>query len=84
VTPEEVQNANTRLAGHFLELSPQTREKIARTLGLLPDNYSELGRLELAKQIFILARQNQLLARLWDAVEERHPQGQLQPNPFTT
>lgn len=84
VTPRDLSGANTQLAGHFLELTPQNREDIAKRLGLLPPDYQSLGRIELAKRIFGAARQNHRLADLWTAVEQIHPEGRPLPNPYAT
>lgn len=82
VTPRDLSGANTQLAGHFLELTPQKREDIAKQLGLLPPDYQSLGRIELAKRIFGAARQYHRLADLWTAVEQIHPEGRPLPNPY--
>lgn len=84
VTPRDLSGANTQLAGHFLELTPQKREDIAKQLGLLPPDYQGLGRIELAKRIFGAARQYHRLADLWTAVEQIHPEGRPLPNPYAT
>jgi hypothetical protein len=84
VTPRDLSGANTQLAGHFLELTPQKREDIAKRLGLLPPDYQSLGRIELAKRIFGAARQNCRLADLWTEVERIHPEGTPVPNPYAT
>lgn len=84
VTPRDLSGANTQLAGHFLELTPQKREDIAKRLGLLPPDYQSLGRIELAKRIFGAARQNHRLADLWTEVEQIHPEGTPVPNPYAT
>jgi hypothetical protein len=80
----DLSGANTQLAGHFLELTPQKREDIAKRLGLLPPDYQSLGRIELAKRIFGAARQNCRLADLWTEVERIHPEGTPVPNPYAT
>lgn len=80
--PRDFSGANTQLAGHFLELSPQNREDIAKRLGLLPPDYQSLGRIDLAKQIFGAARKNHRLADLWTAVEQIHPEGRPLANPY--
>lgn len=84
VTPRDLSGANTQLAGHFLELTPQKREDVAKRLGLLPPDYQSLGRIELAKRIFGAARQNCRLADLWTEVERIHPEGTPVPNPYAT
>lgn len=84
VTPRDLAGANTQLAGHFLELTPQKREDVAKRLGLLPPDYQSLGRIELAKRIFGAARQNNRLADLWTEVERIHPEGTPVPNPYAS
>jgi hypothetical protein len=74
--------ANTQLAGHFLALTPQAREDIAKRLDLLPSDFRELGRIELAKRIFVAAGEGHRLADLWSAVEQAHPEGKPFPNPY--
>ncbi len=73
-----------QLAEHFLELAPDQRREIARQLGLLPANHLSLSRIELSQQVFLAANSQRLLASLWTAVEERHPEGKPTPNPFST
>lgn len=84
VTHQNLATANTQLAGHFLELTPQKREDIAKRLGLLPPDYQSISRIELAKRIFGAARQNCRLAALWTEVEQIHPEGTPTPNPYAT
>lgn len=84
VTPLDLSHANTQLAEHFLALTPQAREDIARNLGLLPADFRDLGRIELAKRVFIAAREKRRLADLWTAVEQAHPAGAPVPNPYAT
>lgn len=84
VTPLDLPEANTQLAGHFLALTPQAREDIARKLDLLPADFRDLGRIELAKRIFIAAQESKCLAALWAAVENAHPDGTPLPNPYAT
>lgn len=84
VTPRDLSVANTQLAGHFLELTPQKREDVAKRLGLLPPDYQSLGRIDLAKRIFGAARQHNRLADLWTEVEQIHPEGTPVPNPYAT
>ena len=75
--------ANQRLAGYFLELPPQRREDIARTLELLPDDYTRLGRVDLAKSIFLCARTKGCVAALWvEVVRYRSDGAQSEPNPY--
>jgi len=80
--PIDLAKMNTILAGHFLELTPALREKIAGELGLLPNNHYDIGRIDLAKMIFKNANDNGKLANLWYEVEKAHPEGKPVPNPF--
>jgi len=81
--PMDLAKANTTLAGHFLELTPHLREKVANRLGLLPNNYYDIGRIDLAKHVFKNARDNNLLVELWNEVESHHTEGKPLPNPYS-
>ncbi|HEX8321231.1 hypothetical protein [Longimicrobium sp.] len=72
-----------RLAYHFLTLPHHERVDISVRLGLVRDEDEGVRDRDLFGRFFQRASDEHRLAELWAEVEQRHPDGKPEPNPFT-
>ena len=70
------------LAHRFLSLPFVGRMEVAQALKLLQNEDESLPETERSKRIFVRAKENRLLAQLWNEVEKRHGDGMHPTNPF--
>jgi hypothetical protein len=75
-----VVSPSRKLAYHFLELPRQAQTQIVRDFGLAVEGEEE--RHELFRTLFQRATESGKLGDLWNAVEEMHPKGRPEENPF--
>jgi hypothetical protein len=76
MTPERA------LVYRFFELPHLVRLDIARELNLLHDSDEETQDFKLFEGVFKRAKQDAVLAELWDRIEEEHNDGKHPNNPF--
>jgi hypothetical protein len=76
MTPERA------LVYRFFELPHLVRLDIARELNLLHDSDEESQDFKLFEGVFKRAKQDAVLAELWDRIEEAHNDGKYSRNPF--
>lgn len=75
-------DAKRQLVHHFLTLAHPARVAIAVDLRLTRDEDNGVRDQELVGRYLARAKAAHQLGQLWRAVEERHPQGTPEPNPF--
>lgn len=71
-----------QLVFHFLSLAHTERVAIAVELELAREEDDGVRDVELVKRYLQRAMEENRLRDLWVAVEQRHPDGQADPNPF--
>lgn len=79
---ERIVNRTRRLAFRYSSLPYQVRLEVARALELIDEDERMLPDRELFHRILARAVEGQLLDRLWDEIERRHPEPSGIPNPF--
>lgn len=72
------------LTYRFFELPHVKRLDVVRDLSLIRDEDEGLSDTELFHRIMMRARDEGLLAELWDKVQEQHNDGEYQDNPYRT
>lgn len=83
-TEAEIMDPVRVLTYRFLDLAHVIRIDIARELGLLKDEDEGLQDYELFERIFTRAVRGDMLAQLWDKVEQKHNDKKYGSNPFRT
>ncbi len=77
-------NRGRTLTYRFYELPYVTRLSISQELGLIRDEDETVGDATLFKRVLRRAKAKDLLADLWDRVEEKHDDRQHPSNPYRT